>query len=1112
MESLRDARDALEAQLADKEEQLKESHVAVQDATNKHDELDHQLNSLTEKNAQLQEQVDRISGEQHDSSTAQHTRVEELLAREREQGETISKLTQELEDYKHDCAGLWQHNEDLKQQLEAMTAGLLAKDQEVQMSALSGQSSLQDQVSELERQLELLQQQLDEKDQALSAVQWERNHTPSEVIRTDDSPSTDDDKYVMSMGVVRFQAQGLTCMLCCRYQSRREWESGAIRMLTDQVAAAQRELSDAMELNLHLNNRNTWLEEQYKLFTDGGGAASDEDGGAVLVPTGDALFANGNAQDEHEQLLSGQDEIVELHQVLQDREQKIMGLENSYAALAHEFEQLKALHSELVEVKQIDEGTMTQLTFDLNEATAYIGQLQEMNANLTREVEALKQQVDEAASAQHDASRHDEEQVRALESELSRLQNEHQSLSMQLETDHAAVNEKSQALEAAQRELSDLRAYNDAHTQESAQRLHALETELLSTKDALQEMQEEFAESESANLQLGIEAEEWKERFEAVTKDKEAAAQSIQQQLDQANATVEKLHSELAAAKEALVSAQAEKQQAEDGIAAKLERARHELASIAAEKQRFEEEVAGKLERMRHELSAVAAEKSQIEEEAARKVEHARHELAAIAAEKQASLDEMQQRHSQALEDAKRSYEQEKQTLEQQIQNLHDVSQENMQGSMELQERLEEVEEELVQCRLQLEASNAEREALKRTAEELERASREAQTVRGELEHLKQSIQQLSVVNDRLKQSNEELSQQLTAAQNERAHLESARAQAAAHAERAESSASDLQRANEELSATLDKSRGKISALEQQTERAGEDQRSAQSQLEALTKKNMSLVAEVERMREHMEAATAQTAAEKQRALHEIEELRRAQETGQEQQRALSTEVAKSREELRTVHALVAHTQSEKNALAQEAERLRTLCMEQQDARHSLEARSKELERALEDARRSVDALEEKLSRAEGFAVHLEEEAHMEIGRLHEVNSTLQAELEHALMARHDDADAHDELRMKLAELQAENNVLAARAHRLTEQLSQYTDLPDEDRLAASQTAAPDLWELLSSGMEQLKADLELASKYAASIDTNGLDVGGSTAGSVADGADGGDEALAIAS
>lgn len=196
VESLRDARDALEAQLADKEEQLKESRMEAQDVASKRDELSGQLSVLMEKNGQLQEQVDHISGEQYDVSAAQHTRVEELLAREREQAETISKLTQELEDYKYDCAGLWQHNEDLKQQLEAMTASFHAKEQEVQASTPPEQSTLlPSQVSELEHQLELLQQQLDEKNQALSAAQWE--HAANEATPLDDSPSPDGDKYVV---------------------------------------------------------------------------------------------------------------------------------------------------------------------------------------------------------------------------------------------------------------------------------------------------------------------------------------------------------------------------------------------------------------------------------------------------------------------------------------------------------------------------------------------------------------------------------------------------------------------------------------------------------------------------------------------------------------------------------------------------------------------------------------------------------------------------------------------------------------------------------------------------------------------------------------------------
>lgn len=949
------------------------------------------------------------------------------------------------------------------------------------------------------------------------------------------------------------------------------WESNTIRMLTDQAEAAQRELSDAMELNLHLSNRNTWLEEQYKHLVSGSVVGDENDDDAILVPAGDSLFANGNIGDvhhhEHDHEQSYHDELMTLQQTIQDREQHIMELDNNYAALSHEFEQLKDLHNQLVEVKQIDDATMTQLTLDLNEATAFVERLRESNSNLTEDIEELKQQleteqhdttvrdddrvssleaelsrvrnefeqltdlynqlvevkqIDDSTMTQltldlneatayieqlrssssqmtqeietlkqqleaerHDSSARDDERVVSLESELARLQSTQQKLTTLLEAANADKNEKEIALQAIEQKLAEIRANGDAQKHESGERLNALELELSRTKGDLQEMQQEFAEAENTNLRLGLEVEEWRERFENAANDKDSASQVMQQQLDQTNAAVTNLQAELTAAKGALLSVLSEKQQVEESVAVKLEQARQELTSLSSEKQQVEEDASVKYERLRQELSALTAEKQ------------------ALVDEKSAALNELELRLSQELAGAKHALATEKQSLEQQIQNLHEVNQESMESSMELQERLEVVEEELLQCKTQLESANAECESLKQVAEDQKRAALDVQAVRGELNHLQQQLQQQNTIVERLKQSNEELSQQLESAHRDREQSENARMQTAANAERANMAATDMQRENEELSATLDKTRAKLVSLEQQAERAGEDQRAIQMQLEALSKKNHSLVAEIEHLREQFDTEAKRSKNEKESAQREIEELRRAQHTDQEQQRALAAEFAKAREELRTVHDLASHSQNEKNALAQETERLRALCMEQQDSRQGLEERAKELEHALDDARHAVEQLEEKLASAEGFAVHLEEEAHMEIGRLHEVNGALQAELEHVIMARHDDADAHDELRMKLAELQAENNVLAARAHRLTEQLSQYTDLPDEDRLAASQTATPDLWELLSSGMEQLKADLELASKYASSMEVNG-----STNGSVVDG----DEAFAIPS
>ncbi|KAF0720647.1 Aste57867_161 [Aphanomyces stellatus] len=74
-------------------------------------------------------------------------------------------------------------------------------------------------------------------------------------------------------------------------------------------------------------------------------------------------------------------------------------------------------------------------------------------------------------------------------------------------------------------------------------------------------------------------------------------------------------------------------------------------------------------------------------------------------------------------------------------------------------------------------------------------------------------------------------------------------------------------------------------------------------------------------------------------------------------------------------------------------------------------------------------------------------------------------------------------LNAQLSELQVQNNVLSARAHRLARDLSQYVKLPADDMALVLNPNTPNLWELLHNGMEQLKSDLEVASTYAANLD-----------------------------
>jgi chromosome segregation ATPase len=101
----------------------------------------------------------------------------------------------------------------------------------------------------------------------------------------------------------------------------------------------------------------------------------------------------------------------------------------------------------------------------------------------------------------------------------------------------------------------------------------------------------------------------------------------------------------------------------------------------------------------------------------------------------------------------------------------------------------------------------------------------------------------------------------------------------------------------------------------------------------------------------------------------------------------------------------------------------------------------------------------------------------------------LQGEVEQLIHGRLEHESRVEILRLENADLKAENNILSARATRLKEHLGEYTEVGyDDDENVGGHPQTADLWDLLASGMEQLKADLEIASKYAASIETHSLD------------------------
>ena len=60
-----------------------------------------------------------------------------------------------------------------------------------------------------------------------------------------------------------------------------------------------------------------------------------------------------------------------------------------------------------------------------------------------------------------------------------------------------------------------------------------------------------------------------------------------------------------------------------------------------------------------------------------------------------------------------------------------------------------------------------------------------------------------------------------------------------------------------------------------------------------------------------------------------------------------------------------------------------------------------------------------------------------------------------------------------LAELRAENDVLKHKCHRLTKKLSTNGEYLAEEDLKILRSSPPDLWQLLSAGIEQIRSDLD---------------------------------------
>ncbi|KAF1772736.1 hypothetical protein GQ600_13944 [Phytophthora cactorum] len=903
LQAITQEKETLETSLAEKEQALHEAEAATNEVRRNLEKVQRQGETDAKTLEQLRQELEQAAQE-HEQKLQQlkdegQQKLEALEALEKhaqEQEDIATEKTQELEDYKHDCVELWKINEELKQQIALTSAETMIKHAELRENALSGQTVLQDKVTELENQLEELQEQLNRKSQEVAELQAEAE---SRTMVDDEASGEDDDKFVVVGG-----------------------DGGAISILTEQVATAQRELTEAMELNLHLNNRNAWLEEQYQMLSSVQSEGDDEQEDAgVTKPS------------PEERIAALEQELQEARRAANEKAEHVSNLEQNYSALSTEFDRLHSAHNEL-----------------------------------------------------------------------------------------ANASDKDQALYAKDQELAELRSSNISMIGD-VERLRDVESQLQQVHDALIKAQNDLAEAQAANASLQQELDELRNISAAASKNGEHLT-AMQNELNQTRSE-------------------------KDAVAAKLTQSQASVHDLQLKIQELEGDGSGEHGRFLRTPSQPGVHDGGVEKTRAQLRTEQEKSVAL-----QQSVEEMKQ-SSISREELERA-QSEIARLEQQVRHFHSLEQ-------SLNQQLQEAVRSKDSIAAELHTARSER-------------------VAAEEEH------------KRLKVSYEQAAAQLSSAQ---------------------SSTGELQRSNDDLSHSLEQTRAKSMQAEQQMNAMRVEQSEMLKQVETLTKKNLSLVSEIQGMRDEADKQqqVARGQLEQLKAAHgDVQrQLAEATQALQSKDAEAAADAQRSQAQLEDLaNRYKADKQSSDQQLAQlnaECEHLRQV---QYEAKTTLERSQHELEQIrvqLNATQQEKFSLEAELGQLRGLSdekAHLLQEADEQKRvnqRLEETNRDWKAccrnprrtarSCPQLAQARFEETNAHDELRVKLAELQAENNVLSARAHRLTQQLSQYTDLPEDDELAgAGQGQTPDLWELLSSGMEQLKADLELASKYAASIDASSVDGG----------------------
>ncbi|CEG35282.1 uncharacterized protein PHALS_09409 [Plasmopara halstedii] len=966
----------LEASLTEKEQALCDSKAVAEDLKSSLDEA--QTQRMMDVNAleQLQLELDRVSQEyeklQRLKMEGQHE-LETLENQVKEHEGFVAKSAQELEDYKHDCVELWKINEELKQQIASMSADTIKNQAELREKALSGQSVLENKVVDLEKQLEELQEKLDCKNQEVAKLVELDNRT-----RYGDEASIESDRLAVVGG-----------------------DTDIISVLTEQVATAQRELTEAMELNLHLNNRNAWLEEQYQMLSSVQSEGDEEHEEAGIAKPS-----------PEKRIMLLEQELQEVRRAANEKAEHISNLEHNCSALSTEFDRLHSAHDELIKVKQIDEEALN---------------------TLKQEIELLRASQTDAVEKGHELFLKEQE-IAKLGCEIKRLQNienQLQHLHEKFRKAQTDLAETQGANAILQQELAALQDIAVAASK-SDEKVALIQNELSQARSEKDAIVNQLTQSEASVNELKLKIQE----FECTVNNQKIEIKSLEQQLqnlqDMAQENMEnsfELQSSLETTMEDLANAQAHLRTEQENCASLRQSiAEIEQSSIPrADLDRAQREIA----QLEQQISQFHSKEQSLEQQ----LLEAEHSKNAIAADLQTALSE----RVAAEQEQKRLQE----FYEHKLSSAQSSLNELQCANDDLSRSMEQSQAKATQAEEQLNAMRAHHNEVQKKLETLTKKNlsliSEIQSMRDEIEK-QQQVSRSQVA--QLKSEHADVQRQLA------------------------ETTQRLQSKDAELAAESQRNQSNVAQHKDLLDRYKAEKMSSDQQLAQLN-------GECENLRQaHNESTSAM-----KRSQHELEQIRAQLAAMQQEKYSLETELG----QLRGLNDEKAH-------LIQTMDEYKRVNQRLEGTNRELEGLLQKSKAYCEDLSRESD---KKVSRIQEFARHVEQEARDEIDRIVNENNMLRDELEQLAQARFDETNAHDELRVKLAELQAENNVLSARAHRLTQQLSQYTDLPDDDELAAAgQGQAPDLWELLSSGMEQLKADLELASKYAASIDASSVDGG----------------------